>query len=51
MGDLIEFPANTVAPDAYPQPGDRYEAFGLGLKIKPFMLIAVFPNGSMTARS
>ena len=49
MVDLIEFPANTVAPDSLPEAGDRYEPFGLAQKIKLFMLTFVFPDWSMTS--
>jgi hypothetical protein len=49
MVDLIEFPANTVAPDSLPEPGDKYQAFGLAHKFKPPMLTFIFPDWSMTS--
>ena len=44
----FEFPANKVAPDAMPQPGEMYEAYGLAHKIEPRSLTFVFPNWSIS---
>ena len=45
MADLITFPTQKVAPDALPQPGDAYEAYGVSGEFLPFMLTIVFAEG------
>jgi hypothetical protein len=47
MVELIEFPTNSVAEDALPQPGDAYEAFGLAHRIKPVSLAFIFSDWSI----
>jgi hypothetical protein len=47
MTDVIEFPSKQVEADFLPQAGDRYQAYGLCHKFKPFMVAFVFPNWSM----
>jgi hypothetical protein len=49
MADLIEFPGSKVAPDFLPEPGNRYEAYGRALKVKPVSLSFVFADWSMTS--
>jgi hypothetical protein len=49
MVDLIDYPTNKVEPDCLPEPGDKYEAYGLAHKFKPPSLCFVFPDWSMVA--
>jgi len=48
MTNVIEFPSSRVKPDCLPQPGDRYQAYGIWEKIKPSAMVLVFPDWSMT---
>ena len=49
MVDVIDYPTNKVKPDCLPEPGDRYEAYGLAHEFKPPTLIFVFPDWSMVS--
>ena len=49
MADVIEYPSNRVEQDFVPQPGDRYEAYGLWHKIKPMSIFFVFADWTMQA--
>jgi hypothetical protein len=49
MVEVIDYPTNKVKPDELPEPGDKYEAYGLVHKFKPPMLCFVFPDWRMTA--
>jgi len=48
MVNLIEFPANKVASDSLPEPGDAYEAYGLAHRSAPPMIAFVHADGAMT---
>jgi hypothetical protein len=47
MVDVIDYPANRVKSDCLPEPGDKYEAYGLAHNFKPPSLHFVFPDWSM----
>lgn len=49
MANVIDFPAREVAPDCFPEPGDRYQAYALWHRFQPFMLTLVFSTWHMAA--
>ena len=48
MVTVIDYPTSTVQPDSLPNPGDRYQAYGIAHAIKPETVWFVHSDGSMT---
>jgi hypothetical protein len=44
MSKIIDFPSGRVKPYSLPQPGDRYQAYGLWDEVQPPAMMFVFPD-------